>query len=33
MDYGRFDGAAPSDVPDAIWERWRADDGYAPDGR
>ena len=32
MDYGRFDGAAPADVPDAIWERWRADEEYAPEG-
>lgn len=31
MDYGRFDGAAPADVPDAIWERWRADEEYAPE--
>ena len=33
MDYGRFDGAAPSDVPDAIWERWRADDELRTGGR
>jgi broad specificity phosphatase PhoE len=32
LDYGRLDGHAPSDVPDAVWERWRSDVNFGPHG-
>lgn len=32
LDYGEFDGMAPTDVPAATWERWRADATYVPPG-
>jgi broad specificity phosphatase PhoE len=32
MDYGVYDGMPLADVPDEIWQRWRSDPGWAPDG-
>ncbi len=32
LDYGEFDGLPATDVPDAVWERWRADPDFAPPG-
>jgi broad specificity phosphatase PhoE len=30
LDYGTFDGLHPDEVPDDVWDRWRADDTFAP---
>lgn len=32
LDYGEFDGLPVTDVPDAVWQRWRADAEFAPPG-
>src|SRR5215218_5097054 len=32
LDYGGLDGRAPSDVPEPVWERWRADVHFSPYG-
>lgn len=32
LDYGEFDGRAPGEVGDEVWERWRADTAFAPPG-
>ena len=32
LDYGEFDGLPVTDVPEAIWQRWRADADFAPPG-
>lgn len=32
LDYGAFDGLAPSAVDDAAWAAWRADPSYRPPG-
>jgi broad specificity phosphatase PhoE len=32
LDYGDFDGQAPSELSRAMWERWRGDAAYAPPG-
>ena len=32
LSYGCYEGAPHSDVPAAVWERWRADAEYVPDG-
>src|SRR5829696_1450668 len=32
LDYGDLDGWAPSDVPEQVWERWRADVHFGPHG-
>lgn len=30
LDYGEYDGLAFRDVPDELWQRWRADPTWAP---
>jgi broad specificity phosphatase PhoE len=30
LDYGELDGHAPGDVPEEVWERWRADPHFVP---
>ncbi len=32
LDYGEHEGAAPGDLPDELWRRWRADPGFRPAG-
>ena len=32
LDYGVYDGRAPSDMPDDMWAAWRADPAWAPEG-
>jgi broad specificity phosphatase PhoE len=32
LDYGDYDGVRLGDVPAEIWEKWRADAGFAPPG-
>jgi broad specificity phosphatase PhoE len=32
LDYGAFDGQPPGAVPEEVWERWRADVAFAPNG-
>jgi broad specificity phosphatase PhoE len=32
LDYGELDGRPITDVPADLWERWRADVGFAPPG-
>ena len=32
MDYGVFDGAPLGRVPHEVWDRWRADPEYVPEG-
>ncbi len=32
VDYGELDGATLASVPPTLWERWRADPGFAPAG-
>jgi broad specificity phosphatase PhoE len=30
LDYGDLDGTALKDVPPSVWQRWRAEPGWAP---
>ena len=30
LDYGDFDGLPVTEVPEAVWQRWRADPDFAP---
>ncbi len=32
VDYGIYDGAPLREVPDEVWERWRADPEFVPQG-
>jgi broad specificity phosphatase PhoE len=32
LDYGALDGSPLADVPRELWERWRADPTFAPEG-
>jgi broad specificity phosphatase PhoE len=32
LDYGEFDGVPVTQVPEAIWQQWRADVTFAPPG-
>lgn len=32
LDYGELDGTPGSEVPTAVWDRWRADLDFAPPG-
>lgn len=32
LDYGAFDGVAQRDVPASVWNDWRSDPGFAPEG-
>jgi broad specificity phosphatase PhoE len=32
LDYGELDGIASGAVAEDVWERWRADPGFAPEG-
>jgi broad specificity phosphatase PhoE len=32
LDYGEFDGVPVTQVPEAVWQRWRADVTFAPSG-
>lgn len=32
LSYGRYEGVAHSDVPSEVWQRWREDPHFVPDG-
>ena len=32
LDYGELEGRLPAEVPQAVWQRWRADTSFAPEG-